>query len=126
MHRGLIIAGAVFALLGVAIGAFGAHGLAAILEANGRVDTFDTAVQYHLIHALALFIPAILSQEFSQQWMQRAGYFFIAGIALFSGSLYVLALFNVGFMGAIAPLGGTAFIAGWGCIAWAAWQKDKI
>lgn len=123
MNKNLIRTGAIFALLGVAIGAFGAHGLAAILEANGRSDTFETAVQYHLIHALAIFIPAILQQQFPKRWMQPAGYLFMAGILLFSGSLYGLAIFNLGIMGAIAPLGGAAFIAGWGCIAWAAWHE---
>jgi uncharacterized membrane protein YgdD (TMEM256/DUF423 family) len=109
----LIILAAIFGALGVGIGAFGAHGLAATLEANGRGETFRTATLYHLIHALALLGAAWVSTQFDSQFVIYAGYAFVAGILLFSGSLYVLAIFNIGIMGAIAPLGGLAMIAGW-------------
>ncbi len=107
---------AVLGGLGVALGAFGAHGLAAVLEANGRADTFDTATQYLLIHALALLLVAWVMRGHENRWLRRAGWLFMAGVVLFSGSLYVLAIFNIGFMGAVAPLGGAAFIAGWLCV----------
>ena len=120
--------GAIFALLGVAIGAFGTHGLSDILEQNNRVDTFNTASQYHLFHAIALFIVAWLTDKAPHTWLTWAGRFFVIGICLFSGSLYLLAIINIGFLGAIAPIGGTAFILGWSLIAYVAWhyQEDNI
>jgi uncharacterized membrane protein YgdD (TMEM256/DUF423 family) len=111
---------------GVALGAFGAHGLAQLLAAHDRAGTYQTAVQYHLIHALALLAVAWLStvmvEAGPRRLIQAAGWLFTAGIVVFSGSLYLLALLNLGFLGAIAPVGGAAFIAGWGCLAWAAWR----
>ena len=119
-QKRFLIIGGIVGLLGVAVGAFGSHGLSTLLEANGRTATFDTAVQYHLIHAVMLVIAAVLNNKASHPAMSRAGYFFLAGILLFSGSLYILAIFDLGFMGAIAPIGGTALILGWGSIAWGA------
>jgi uncharacterized membrane protein YgdD (TMEM256/DUF423 family) len=114
-----LISGAIWAGLAVALGAFGAHGLRDILTTNGRTDTFQTAAHYQMVHALALFIVAWLTERHSSRFVTWAGYLFNAGIVLFSGSLYLLAVFDLRFMGAIAPLGGAAFITGWGCIAWA-------
>ena len=123
-QKRFLIIGGMMGLLGVAIGAFGSHGLSALLEANGRTSTFDTAVQYHLIHAVMLVLVAVLQgKTLSHPAMIRAGYFFLAGILLFSGSLYILAILNIGFMGAIAPLGGTSLILGWGSIAWGAYKS---
>lgn len=123
-QKRLLIIGALLGLLGVAFGAFGSHGLATILEADGRVDTFDTAVQYHLIHAVMLVLVVTLqSKSLSHPALQRAGYFFVVGILLFSGSLYILAIFNIGFMGAIAPIGGTCLILGWASIIWGAYRS---
>lgn len=94
--------------LGIALGAFGAHGLADRLEATGRLDNWETATLYHLIHGLALFVVALLPGR-------PLGYFwFLAGILLFSGSLYALALTDIGKLGAITPLGGVSFLMGWG------------
>jgi uncharacterized membrane protein YgdD (TMEM256/DUF423 family) len=115
MQRMLILA-AIFGALGVAIGAFGAHGLEATLTANNRTDTFETGTLYHLVHAVVLFGIAILVRDKRSPLLIYAGYAFVAGIIVFSGSLYVLAVFDLGFMGAIAPLGGTAFIIGWGLL----------
>ena len=109
----LIILAAIFGAFGVGIGAFGAHGLAARLEGFGRTDTFRTATLYHLIHVLAILGAAWVSTQFDSSFAVYAGYAFVAGILLFSGSLYVLAIFNIGIMGAIAPLGGVAMIVGW-------------
>lgn len=106
---------AVLGALGVGLGAFGAHGLAGTLTANGRVDTFETAVQYHLVHTLALLGVALLLNQ--SGWRQRrlryAGWLFVVGVLLFSGSLYMLAVFDLRFMGAVAPFGGAALIVGW-------------
>ncbi len=94
--------------LGIALGAFGAHGLADRLEETGRLDNWETATLYHLIHGLALFVLAMLPSR-------ALGYFwFLAGITLFSGSLYALALTDIGKLGAITPLGGVCFLIGWG------------
>lgn len=123
-QKRFLIIGGIMGLLGVAIGAFGSHGLSSLLETNGRTATFDTAVQYHLIHAVMLVLVAVLHGKIpSHPAMTRAGYFFLAGILLFSGSLYILAILNIGIMGAIAPLGGTSLILGWGSIAWGAYKS---
>jgi uncharacterized membrane protein YgdD (TMEM256/DUF423 family) len=126
MQRRFIILAAVFGFLGVALGAFGAHGLQATLEANDHVDTFRTAVEYQMVHALVLIGAAWVSTRYPGKLIQWAGYLFAAGIILFSGSLYVLSLFDAGFMGAIAPLGGTALLAGWACLGFAAWRAEGV
>ena len=103
MTRTLIMAAAVLGFLGVGLGAFGAHGLEATLEANGRADTFETATRYLMYHALALLAVAWLCENTASPWPRRAGWLFIAGTIVFSGSLLLLAVFNLRFMGAIAP-----------------------
>lgn len=120
MERHWIIIGAGLAFLSVALGAFGAHALRATLAANGRLETFQTAVQYHMAHALALVLVGLLSAHVSSPQIGWAGGLFTAGIVLFSGSLYVLAIFNVRWMGAVAPFGGVALLLAWACVAWAA------
>lgn len=122
MTRQFLLIAALMGALGVALGAFGAHGLSDVLAANGRAVTFDTATEYHLVHALALTLVALLSLHLQTQWLRVAGYGFIAGIVLFSGSLYVLAILDVSIMGAVAPLGGVAFIIGWAALGMAGWQ----
>ena len=109
----LIILAAIFGAIGVGLGAFGAHSLAARLESYGRTDTFRTATLYHLVHVLAILGAAWVSMQFDSSFAVYAGYVFAVGIVLFSGSLYVLAIFNIGIMGAVAPLGGIAMIVGW-------------
>ena len=99
---------AAFCFLSVALGAFGAHALKGTLEAHHMTEVWKTAVLYHFIHALALLILAVLPT------VNRAtASLFVAGILLFSGSLYLLALTNVKWLGAITPLGGLCFLAGW-------------
>lgn len=122
MTRTFITLGSLFAFLGVAFGAFGAHALRSTLTANGREATYETAVQYQLVHALALFITAWMVEKWPGRWTRWAGYLFAVGILIFSGSLYILAIFNIGFMGAITPLGGLCFLAGWACLGLAARQ----
>lgn len=127
MQKQFITLAALLGATGVALGAFGAHGLAEILEATGRADTFETASRYHMYHALALLGVAWLSTQFSGRLIVWAGYLLVGGVIFFSGSLYILAIFDVGIMGAIAPIGGTAFVLGWVLIGALAWQgKRKI
>jgi uncharacterized membrane protein YgdD (TMEM256/DUF423 family) len=99
---------AAFCFLAVALGAFGAHALKAKLEMSGMLDVWNKAVLYHFLHAVAL-VALVLSGA-----SNRATYFLLAaGIVLFSGSLYLMALTNVRWLGAITPLGGLCFLAGW-------------
>lgn len=110
-----LIAGAVNALLSVAFGAFGAHMLEGRV-ADKYLDTWQTAVQYQMFHSIGLMVVAVLmSTTFigplgSLSW---AGYLMLAGIIIFSGSLYVLSLTGISILGAVTPIGGVAFIAGW-------------
>lgn len=97
------------AAAGIALGAFGAHGLKAQLAANGSASTWETAVLYHLMHALALFVLCA-SPSLKSKWAFRL---WSIGILLFSGSLYALALTQWRVLGPLTPLGGLAFIAGW-------------
>ena len=103
---------AVAGFLGVALGAFGAHGFQAILKENGTRDIYQTAVFYHLVHALALLFLS------TRLVIRRVGFYsFLLGIVLFSGSLYVLALTNQKWLGMVTPFGGVGFLVGWGCLA---------
>ena len=104
----------VLGALGVGLGAFGAHGLEAILVENGRLDTFQTAVNYHFFHTLALLGIGILASV-KPQWkgFSFTAWCMILGILIFSGSLYVLSLTGITWLGATAPLGGLSFILGW-------------
>lgn len=96
------------------LGAFGAHGLEAILVENGRLDTFQTAVNYHFYHTLVLLGIGILASV-KPQWkgFSITAWCMILGILIFSGSLYVLSLTGITWLGATAPLGGLSFILGW-------------
>ena len=105
--------------LGVALGAFGAHGLRGRLSPD-MLAVFETGVRYHMYHALALILVGLIMGRWSGWLMHTAGWCFVAGILLFSGSLYALALTGVTVLGAITPLGGVAFLAGWACLTLAA------
>ena len=94
--------------LAVALGAFGAHALRSTIEARGMTDAWKTAVLYHFVHAIALFVLALLGPA-----NRAAGWLFGAGIILFSGSLYGMALTGARWLGPITPLGGLCFLAGW-------------
>lgn len=114
--------GAVHALLAVALGAFGAHGLKERLEQD-MLDVFETGVRYHMYHALGLLIVAALAARVSNgRLLKRGAMLLHIGIFIFSGSLYVLSLSGVTMLGAITPIGGVAFIAGWAMIARALWS----
>lgn len=120
-----IIWGAIFGLLTVTIGAFGAHGLKEILEANTRMATFETAVKYQSFHALALILVGILNGQKSKylNWTVST---FVTGTVVFSGSLYVLSLTNVASWGMVTPLGGLLMIVGWVCLITGIVTSDRI
>ncbi len=113
--------GAVFALIGVAAGAFGAHSLKTVL-APDMLAVFDTAVRYQMYHALGLFVVGWALTQANHAGFRFAGWLFIGGILLFSGSLYALSLTGIRWLGAVTPLGGVAFLAGWGLLAWGCWS----
>lgn len=100
--------------LGVAIGAFGAHGLRAMLEASGRFETFETAVRYQFYHALALLaVGVLLLVRPDLRQLGTAAWLWVGGILIFSGSLYALCFTGITKLGAITPIGGLLLIAGW-------------
>ena len=119
MGRTFLLIGSLAGALGVAFGAFGAHGLRGRLSPE-MLAVFETAVRYQMYHALALLVLAALMARVDGWLVHLAGWSFVAGIVLFSGSLYALALTGVRILGAITPLGGVAFILGWACLALAA------
>ncbi len=104
--------GALLCFLAVALGAFGAHWLKPTLESHGMIGVWEKAVLYHFLHAIALVVLAL--HGFSHR---PPPWFLLAGIILFSGSLYLMALTNVRWLGAITPLGGICFLIGWAWLA---------
>ena len=106
--------GAIFAMLAVILGAFAAHGLKQRMDSYD-LAIFETAARYQMYHAIALLIVGILASkpQFATRWLKLAAIVFVLGIVLFIGSLYLLALSGIKWLGAITPLGGTAFIFGW-------------
>ena len=113
----LMLAG-INGFMAVALGAFAAHGLRDRLSPE-LLNTFQTAVQYHMYHALALFGIGLLAVNYpSSTLLKYSGYLFLIGIVLFSGSLYVLSISGVRWLGAITPLGGISFLAAWACLFW--------
>ncbi|WP_018169892.1 DUF423 domain-containing protein [Thioalkalivibrio sp. ALMg9] len=119
--RPLVVIAALLAGIAVVLGAFGAHALQERLTEQA-LATWHTGVQYHFIHALALLLIAALWAHLANGWAAASAVAFVIGILLFSGSLYALALGAPRILGAIAPLGGTAFILGWAGLAIAAWR----
>jgi uncharacterized membrane protein YgdD (TMEM256/DUF423 family) len=124
MDRVFFSAGCVFGLLGVALGAFGAHALKARL-APELLATFEVGVRYQLIHALALLAVAWACTRWPSKRTSASGWLFIAGTLLFSGSLYALSWSGVRGLGAVTPLGGVALLAGWACLLCAPWQRTS-
>lgn len=119
-----IQSGAVLGLLGVALGAFGAHALKTMLDASGRGTTFETAVKYQFYHAFALVLVGLLMHMFGNnsttvKLLNWAGYSFLGGVIIFSGSLYILCFTGITWLGAITPIGGLAMIVGWALVLWA-------
>ncbi|WKJ90144.1 DUF423 domain-containing protein [Methylomonas montana] len=121
MRSPFLFLAAVGGFTGVAMGAFGAHGLKHLLP-DHLLEVYKTAVSYQMWHVLALALIAVLPEHKLLRW---AGWLFAAGIVLFSGSLYLLAIFNIGWLGMITPFGGLAFLAAWGLLAFVALQKNQ-
>lgn len=128
MHKYFLTWAALFGVLAVALGAFGAHSLKEILPPSS-LATFETGVKYQFYHTFALLASGVLYERFPGKWLRSAGYCFIAGIILFSGSLYVLAFLvasgNVGLrnVGIVTPIGGLFFIAGWIFLLLGIWMR---
>jgi len=116
-NRRIMLSGAAFGGIAVAGGAFGAHLLKPMLEA-AMLNVFETALRYQMYHALALLTVACIGDRYPNVAVSAVGWLFAAGIVLFSGSLYVLSLGGIRWVGALTPLGGAAFIAGWAVLAW--------
>jgi uncharacterized membrane protein YgdD (TMEM256/DUF423 family) len=112
MTKAFILSATIFGALGVAAGAFGSHGLEDRLDARA-LDIWQTAVQYEMYHALALLGTAWVADQVSSTAVTVAGICFIVGTLIFSGTLYVLALTGIRWLGAITPIGGVSLIAGW-------------
>lgn len=117
--------GALLGLIGVGLGAFGAHALRKMLDETGRMATFETAVKYQFYHALALVLVGALMQlpggqnPLALKWLNYAGLSFLCGTLIFSGSLYILCFTGITWLGAITPIGGVLMIAGWALLWWA-------
>lgn len=119
MDRLFFAAGAISAFIAVAAGAFGAHGLKARLSPD-MLGVFEIGVRYQMYHALALFAVAWAYTRWPATLVTASGVLFILGTVIFSGSLYLLSLSGTRWLGAITPIGGLAFLAGWVCLAWVA------
>lgn len=116
--------GALLGLTGVAFGAFGAHGLRARVDARA-LEVFETAARYHLIHALALVLVGLAATrtQVGQRALSLAGWWFVLGVVLFSGSLYAYVLSGDPRLARITPVGGLFFMGGWAAFAWALWPR---
>lgn len=117
MERLFFSIGAISAFLGVAAGAFGAHALKERLSAE-MLNTFEVAVRYQMFHALALLAVAWACNRWPGSLTTTSGWLFVVGTILFSGSLYLLSLSGIRWLGAITPFGGVAFLGGWLCLIW--------
>ena len=122
MDRLFLALGCVSAAIAVMLGAFGAHGLRARLVPD-MLSTFEIGVRYQMYHALALVAVGILAPRASSPALALAGWLFVAGTVVFSGSLYALAVTGQRWLGAVTPLGGAALIAGWLVLAWAVYAR---
>lgn len=122
MYKLWLVSSSVFGILTVGLGAFGAHALKEVLEAYGK-SIYEKAVHYQMFHALALMGVGLLQKNFEKINFSPAGWAFLIGIILFSGSLYLLAVTQIKWLGAVTPIGGTAFIIGW---AWLIYSLSKI
>lgn len=120
-----LVLGGGLALLAVMAGAFGAHGLRSLVSERG-LEVFQTAVTYQMYHSLALVLVAVLAgQGLSANLLRWASGFFLAGILLFSGSLYLLVLTDIRWIGPITPLGGTCFMVGWALVIAAGLRRGR-
>lgn len=125
MTKSIIMTASILLALAVALGAFGAHGLKAHLSTE-MLQTYKTGVEYHFYHALGLLLIGVLSISYPSSLLNWSAILLAIGIVLFSGSLYVLAISGIKWIGAITPLGGLSFIAGWVLLFVAVWKKIPI
>ncbi len=116
--------GALMGFVGVAAGAFGTHGLRDRISPE-MLNIFEIGVRYQMYHALALLATGWLADRSPSLPVHLAGWLFIGGIVIFSGTLYVLSLTGIRGWGAVTPVGGLALLAGWACLAWAAWSLPR-
>ncbi len=122
MLKLFVALGSINAFLAVALGAFGAHGLKNVLSPE-RLEVYQTGTYYHMVHALALILIAILADRFpGSSLVAWSGWLILLGIVLFSGSLYALTLSGISALGAITPFGGVAFLIGWILLAVGVWR----
>ena len=121
MERLFFTLGSLSAGIAVALGAFGAHALKARLDAN-LLAVFETGVRYQMAHALALLAVGWACTRWPGSLVVASGWLFVAGTVLFSGSLYVLSLTGMRWLGAFTPFGGVAWMAAWLCLAWVVWR----
>ena len=121
MDRTFFVLGSLSGAAAVALGAFAAHGLRARVTPE-LLATFEVGARYHMYHALALLAVAWAAARWPGAGVSAAGWLFVAGTLVFSGSLYLLVVTGARWLGAITPLGGLALIAGWLSLAWAAWN----
>jgi uncharacterized membrane protein YgdD (TMEM256/DUF423 family) len=115
VNKTFLLVGSLFAFLGVAFGAFGAHGLRGRLSPE-MLAVFETGVRYQMYHALAILLVGLMMSPMGGWAIHTAGWAFVIGIVVFSGSLYLLALTGTTMFGAITPIGGLAFLVGWACL----------
>lgn len=125
MRKGLLLLAAVSGFLAVALGAFGAHGLKTVAPPE-LIAVFNLGVQYHFYHTFGLITLAFAGHWLTSRLLDWAAYLFIAGIVLFSGSLYGLALFGTQWLGPITPMGGGCFLLGWLLFAAAVWRHKVV
>lgn len=121
-YKLFLLAGTLFGALGVVLGAFGAHALRKSLTPE-LLSAYQTGVLYQLIHALALIAVALAARDLAGPLLTAAGWSLLLGILLFSGSLYILSLTDIRFIGIVTPIGGVAFIVGWLLFFVAAWKS---
>ena len=122
MSKTILMTAALLMALAVAIGSFGAHGLKTHLT-DEMMQIYKTGVEYHFYHALGLLMVGVLSLNMPSGWLNWSAILLTVGIILFSGSLYVLSVTGIKWLGAITPLGGLSFIAGWVLLLVAVWKK---
>lgn len=125
MSKQILMVASILLALAVAIGAFGAHGLKARLSAE-MIMIYKTGVEYHFYHAIGLLLIGVLSVSYPSGLLNWSAILLVTGIFLFSGSLYVLAISGMKWLGAITPLGGLSFIAGWVLLFVAVWKKIPL
>jgi len=118
--RLILLFGSILAGIAVAAGAFGAHMLKGVLDAP-MLAVYDTATRYQMSHAIGMVLVGLAVRFYGDAKLATAGWMFAAGIVLFCGSLYGIALLGMKWLGPVTPLGGLAFITGWGMLAWRIW-----